>query len=224
METKVLKILDVTFDYETVALGADAAPMQLAAVAWNRYSTEQHPFLSESFNHGIDLRDCVMKGLKVDQSTIDWWSNQNACAKASVLHLPAEYLSAVIEDFLDWIDTLKETYKADKIFVWCQGMDFDVPMLKHQCKICSIGIDKRINYQNFCDARSFVLQAWQVMEDDDMSNLRDIYTKFIPDMSKLDPKSLPGLLRGAADPHDALYDSMRSSWNVWHTMKKMRGE
>lgn len=218
-----MKIIDITFDFETVARGADAAPMQLAAVAWDRESNGEHPFTGDTFNTGIDLRSCVMKGLKFDQDTMDWWAKQDRHAQEAVLSaLPCD-LDNVIGNFIEWVRSLMGKYKADAVCLWCQGMDFDVPILKNCCFEVGIDIDKEINYQWFCDARSFVLQGLQVMFPDkvDMAKPKEAY-KLLPDMGSID--KMPEELDRATDPHDALYDSKRSTWNVWQVMKMMRAK
>ncbi len=221
-----MKILDVTFDYETLGRGADAAPIQLAAVAWDREATGEHPFLVEHFNRGFNLTSCVFAGLKVEQETVDWWNSQSEEAKNGVLELKQYDLQEVIELFVcDWLPGVKHEHNADAVCLWCQGTDFDVSMLRHQCRLLGIGIDKMIDYQTFCDARSFVLQGLQLLQPDDvdMTNPREAYN-LIPSM-KLINVSMPAPLERALNscPHNALYDCMRSTWNVWNVMNVMRG-
>ena len=57
--------IDITFDMETCATTANAAVMQVAAVAWNRAAKENPFFWCEihtlaTFNEHIDLRSCVV--------------------------------------------------------------------------------------------------------------------------------------------------------------------
>ena len=50
-------MIDVTIDFETCSLSANAAILQLAAVAWDRNASEK-PFIAckiPSFNEHIDL-------------------------------------------------------------------------------------------------------------------------------------------------------------------------
>lgn len=213
-----MKILDVTFDYETLARGADAAPIQLAAAAWDRYSQEPHPFLEGEYNVGFDVRSCIFNGLKIDQDTVEWWSRQSGEAKDGVLRTRCHSLGDVITEFLfGWLPQKKREHKADAVCLWCQGMDFDVPMLKHQCKIVGYDMDKVVDYQCFCDARSFVLQGLETLYPDkvDMRNPREAY-------ELLPPLVPPYWLPTPSSAHDALYDCARSTWNVWLVMKMMR--
>ena len=81
--------IDITFDMETCATTANAAVMQVAAVAWNRSAKENPFFWCEihtlaTFNEHIDLRSCVVDGFDFDQATIKWWANQTDKAKKAV--------------------------------------------------------------------------------------------------------------------------------------------
>ena len=96
--------IDITFDMETCATTANAAVMQVAAVAWNR-SAKENPFeifdrndpdgAMCGFNEHIDLRTCVVDGFDFDQATVKWWANQTDKAKKAVTDGLAEPVEEV---------------------------------------------------------------------------------------------------------------------------------
>lgn len=219
-----MNIVDVTFDYETLGRGANAAPMQLAAVAWDRNNAGNHPFSGEAFNEGFDVRSCMMAGFDIDPETVDWWRRQDDAAKEAILKTQATTYNEVLDDFFNWLACVKYHAKADVVILWAQGTDFDAAMLKNQCRKADIDIDKIIDYQHFADARSFVLQNLEVMNPGtvDMTNPKSMY-RLLPSFETLNKDCLPESLRNAKCQHDALYDCMRSSWNVWKTMWLIRG-
>ena len=74
-----MKIIDVTIDLETCSLAANAAVMQVSAVAWNRHATAADELFVKNipaFDARVDLRSCVMDGFDFDRETIKWWSNK----------------------------------------------------------------------------------------------------------------------------------------------------
>lgn len=213
-----MKHIDITFDFETVAVTANAAPMQLAAVAWDRTAVSHPRLIIDEFHMGIDLRSCVVSGYDFDQQTVDWWARQKDNPKIALLAEKQERVGTVIREFFKWIEDVKAANEATTACLWCQGADFDIPILKNICQKEHIHLPISRDY--FCDARSFILQSAIVLSfsknetspisEDFMSNPRKIYD-WLP--------SVPLSFGNADNAHDALFDCRRTTWNVWNIMQ-----
>lgn len=220
-----MKYLDITFDFETVSTAPDAAPMQLAAVAWHRDTDLENPFTDDAFNVGIDLRTCVVEGFSFDQSTVDFWSRQSDTAKQSVTEDECYGVDTAFMQFCDWIEQMKQKHEADTVCLWCQGQDFDFPILKTIAR--KFGLKMPVHQHYFRDCRTYVIEAAMMLaqrgtdgdggltltEDEIMAKPMRAYD-LIP---KLSAKMIEG-----RSQHDALYDCLRSTWAVWQCMKLLR--
>lgn len=223
--------IDITFDMETCATTANAAVMQVAAVAWNR-SAKENPFsvgdgsAVASFNEHIDLRTCVVDGFDFDQATIKWWVNQTDKAKKAVTDGLAEPIEEVFIRFIEWINQVKKDTKAESVCLWCQGMDFDGAILRNICHKYDLELPFR--YQQFRDCRTLILETavmqvsrYTVYEICDGSVIKLIKPKDIlqqPCKAYKIYNPLPEDIIESGAVHDAMYDCIRSSWNTWQAL------
>lgn len=221
-----MRHLDITFDFETCSTAPDAAPMQLAAVAWNRNTIGKHPFLDESFNIGIDLRTCVVEGFSFDQDTVDFWSRQDDKAKLGVTEAEAHSVDTAFRMFCEWIDDIRQRHGADTVCMWCQGQDFDFPILKTIARRFDLKMPVHQHY--FRDCRTFILEVALMVADYHTITLPD-GTILTHDQIMEEPMrayklfpSIPDDIACGRAKHDATYDCIRSSWLVWQAMKLLR--
>lgn len=223
-----MKTIDITIDFETCGLDPNSAVLQLAAVVWDRHlplkdkekwsSSEDYLY---SFDFNIDLRSCVAAGMTFDQATIDWWAKQSDEAKASVLDGDCYPVKDVMENFLQWIADVKAMTKCDAVCLWAQGSDFDMGILRSLAKTFGMKerLAKLVPYTYFRDARTYILEMGAAAFCD--------ATPFV-DASSLPAyeiyKRLPKLEAVDGVPHNALYDCIRTSWNVWNIMCKLEDD
>jgi hypothetical protein len=218
------KHIDITFDFETCSTAPDAAPMQLAAIVWNRFSEGEHPFTDDTFNVGIDLRTCVVAGFAFDQDTVDFWSRQNETAKQNVTETECYAVDTSFMRFCEWIEQMKKKYGADTVCLWCQGQDFDFPILKTIAR--KFGLKMPVHMHYFRDCRTYVLETALILADTHSApdgftfNVSDILEKPMRAYDLI-PKINEDWLKGRSQ-HDAFYDCMRSTWNVWQCMKFLK--
>lgn len=225
--------IDITFDMETCATTANAAVMQVAAVAWDR-SAKENPFsvcdgfAVVSFNEHIDLRSCVVDGFDFDQTTVNWWANQTDKAKKAVTAGLAEPIEEVFCRFIEWIIQVKRDTKAESVCLWCQGMDFDGAILRNICH--KYDLELPFPYQQFRDCRTLILetavtQVSRYTVDDSSGMICDDGSVIKPKDILQHPckaykiyKPLPEEIIGSGAVHDAMYDCIRSSWNTWQAL------
>lgn len=221
------KHLDITIDFETCGLGVNAAPMQLAAVAWDRFvplpSEEElrkplnsfaNPFTS--FDHqlsiGIDLRSCFMLGLEFDKHTSDWWQQQPEEVRKEVQSLEPWPLPEAMEQFIQWVKDMTEGYNSYTI--WAQGADFDIAKLNHYLAVC--GIKAPWKHTQVRCARTYILEhAHMIVPEispEDVASVPNVIYSHIPKMNA----NLGGKYADFGSKHNALFDCFQTSWNVWY--------
>ena len=219
-----MKHIDITFDFETVSTAPDAAPMQLGAIVWNRNTELDTPFMDYVFNTAIDLRTCAVEGFSFDQDTIDWWSRQNDTSKQCVTEGECYAVDRAFQQFCEWIEEMKKKYEADTVCLWCQGQDFDFPILKTIARKFNLKMPVHQHY--FRDCRTYVLETALILADTHSApegftfNVSDILEKPMRAYDLI-PK-LPAKIIENRTQHDAIYDCLRSTWSVWHCMKFLK--
>lgn len=224
-----MKHLDITIDFETCAMTANAAVMQVAMVPWLR-DNDADPFSFDDmdiYEGCVDLRTCVVDGFDFDPETIKWWSERNLKAKEAVTKGEPKAVNDVLIGMLNYIRELKEKHALTSIFVWCQGMDFDIAILRNLCRKYGVKLEEDIPHTSFRDCRTVILEAALIeasrslngkstrangiiMPEQILAGSYDVYKMFDP---------LPERYSAGSEAHDALYDALRSSWNTWQALK-----
>lgn len=224
-----MKHLDITIDFETCAMTANAAVMQVAMVPWLR-DNDADPFSFDDmdiYEGCVDLRTCVVDGFDFDPETIKWWSDRNLKAKEAVTKGEPKAVDDVLIGMLNYIRELKEKHALTSIFVWCQGMDFDIAILRNLCRKYGVKLEEDIPHTSFRDCRTVILEAALIeasrslngkstrangiiLPEQILAGSYDVYKMF---------DSLPERYSAGSEAHDALYDALRSSWNTWQALK-----
>ena len=237
-----MKHLDFTIDFETCALTANAAPMQVAIVPWRR-EAETDPFvadetgeateevasaLPEPFVKYVDLRTCVVDGFDFDPSTVKWWTERNDEAKRAVCRDLAEPVTDVFFAALDYIRETVAQYQTDSICLWCQGMDVDIAILRNLCKRYDVDLEDIVPHTSFRDCRTIILETVMIEAERSATFKGTRVVGISPRQIQSDPslaykvfEPLPSHIY-AGEAHDALYDAMRSSWYTWQALKWLR--
>ena len=225
--------LDFTIDLETCGLGTCAAPLQLAAVAWQRTTpladgspflrdidaiipgtTDEHCCISPTFNAAIDLRDCFFLGLDIDADTQQWWMRQKPEARLAVLEASRPLsLADTLRDFDTWFRALRTALGADSMTLWAQGSDFDIAKLREYYRRC--GLKEPFAYTEVRCARTYLLEHAHLFADpaEALRAPKTVYDH-IPAMPSDICQSVT---------HDALYDCYKTSWSVWQVYQKELG-
>ena len=224
-----MKHLDITIDFETCAMTANAAVMQVAMVPWLR-DNDADPFSFDDmdiYEGCVDLRTCVVDGFDFDPETIKWWSERNLKAKEAVTKGEPKAVDDVLIGMLNYIRELKEKHALTSIFVWCQGMDLDIAILRNLCRKYGVKLEENIPHTSFRDCRTVILEAALIeasrslngkstrangiiLPEQILAGSYDVYKMFDP---------LPERYSAGSEAHDALYDALRSSWNTWQALK-----
>lgn len=209
-------MIDITIDFETCALLPTAAVICVAAVAWNRngiYSpfyaeTEKYP---HDFFAPIDIRGMYIDGFDFDKKTQEWWSNKSEAVK-NLLTAPDENLSpidVVLKDLNDWINGIKLQHNNEDYYLWCQGSDFDIPLIRNICH--KYQLDFPINHKHIRDHRTYFYEGAKMICDLTGCDFDENRAYFLVD--EYCEKKLE---------HNPLYDCKRSIHATWQMMKHLK--
>lgn len=207
-----MKSLNITIDLETASLKSNAAIMQIAAVAWdiNAKTMKKRPTIYDStgnpyvFNEYSDLRTCIVNGLDFDRDTIQWWTSQSDEAKASLVDssFTLKPIKDLIYDFYNWIRATQKELDADEVIIWSQGTDVDITILRTVSQILGIN-DLPWKYNNVRDCRTYRNSMCELMNIDPYADIFNM------------PKDNNLNLFVKGNAHNALYDALQSTWNVF---------
>ena len=213
-----MKTLDVTFDFETCSLQPTAAVMRVGAVAWDRtakdipFNLPLAPGVQTEFYQHVDLRSAFLDGFTFDQSTANWWAQQNDEAKEALLEndiIPLQPLKEVVANLFDMIVRLAKALGVYEVYLWAQGTDFDVAILRNIAYKYNIPIP--IKHTNYRDHRTFFLEGARMICDAANVNF--------------DPRSAYKLVdeyNGNGSAHDPVFDCKRSIYSTWQMMKHLQ--
>lgn len=238
-----MKHLDFTIDFETCALTANAAPMQVAIVPWQRdalddpffvgncysFSKEADIASPEHFVAYIDLRSCVVEGMDFDRETISWWSRQSDNAKRAACEGLANPVADITIGALDYLRGIIKQYQPDSICLWAHGMDVDVAILRSLCRRFDINLEDITPHTSFRDCRTVILEAALIEAERSMTGKSTRANGVaLPHQIQTDPKlaykifdPLPDHYTKGREAHDATYDAMRSTWYTWQALKSL---
>jgi len=237
-----LKHLDFTIDFETCALSADAAIMQVAVIPWLR-DADMEPFLSktdtEPFMSYVDIRSCVVEGMDFDPATVSWWSRQSDDAKRAVCRDLPEPIADVLVGALDFIRHLVKEHSLESICLWAHGMDVDCAILRSLCRRFDIDLEDIVPHTQLRDCRTVILEAaYKLACQQRLEAIATAETLLRDGTPVPCPAVSPqGVLAGSKKAynlfpplpsqydgclHDANYDAMRSTWYTWQALRVLR--
>lgn len=239
-----MKHLDFTIDFETCALSANAAVMQVAIVPWRR-DAQDDPFAvaddpgevteyeaarwPDPYEAYVDLRSCVVEGMDFDPATIDWWSRQSDEAKRAVCQGLAEPIADVTVGILDYLRNIVRQYGLSSICLWAHG-DTDISQLRSLCRHFDIDLENTVPHTSFRDCRTVILEAALTEAERSMAgeSTRAVGIA-LPHQIQADPSlayrlfpTLPSRYTEDRCQHDALYDALRSTWYTWQALRALR--
>lgn len=238
-----MKHLDFTIDFETCALSANAAPMQVAIVPWRR-EAQDDPFVVDDgfvvseevasawpdpYEAYIDLRSCVVEGMDFDPETISWWSRQSDEAKHAVCEGLAEPVADITVGILDYLRDIVAQYQLDSICLWAHG-DTDISQLRSLCRRFDINLEDTVPHTSFRDCRTVILEVALIEAERSMTGKSTRANGIaLPHQVQADPTlaykvfdPLPDHYAEGREAHDALYDALRSTWYTWQALKTLQ--
>lgn len=169
-------------DLETLSTRSNAVILVIAAVKFNRTKgVVEEP---EFYRH-IDIDSCKAVGLTTDDITIKWWNQQSEAVRNEAFGGVRLPLYNVLKEFRTW-------YGNNVSNIWCQGANFDIPILDEAYKRCKIE------------------SPWKFWE------VRD--TRTLYDVAKFRQKDL----QRKGDNHNALHDCRHQISCVVESFRKIK--
>ena len=235
-----MKHLDFTIDFETCALTANAAPMQVVIVPWRR-EAESDPFTGEATEEAasawpeslelyVDLRSCVTDGYDFDPETIAWWTRQTHEAKRAVCDGLPQPIDEVTVEIVNYLRRAVEQPHLGIICLWSQG-DTDMGILRNLCRRHDYDMEEDvIPHTQLRDCRTVILEAALIEAERSMAGKSTRANGIaLPHQIQADPSlaykvfdPLPSHYVEGRCQHDALYDALRSTWYTWQALKNLR--
>jgi exodeoxyribonuclease VIII len=116
--------MDLVIDLETTGIEAGCAILSIGACTLD---------MNHKFYSTISHEDCLKHGLKDNYETIAWWNRQSKEIREEAYSGTTSLIQALGE-FHDFFRRIP----AKKVFVWGNGADFDLPILKKAYSICNM--------------------------------------------------------------------------------------
>lgn len=152
------KVVNIAVDIETLSMRPTAAIIGIAA---KPFSLGNNTIIEGSvFNQPVDATSCAMLGLDFDPATVEWWSKQPEETKKQFQY-PCS-LWYVLRGLAEFIESVKRANEADDVVIWCQGADFDIPILRNAFVMVNKDRAEKTEpwkHTNVRDARTFIYEG-----------------------------------------------------------------
>lgn len=195
---KANEIPNIAIDIETLSTQPTAAIISIAARVFT-FSDGALKDEDSKFSCLVNAASCAMAGMHFYMDTVLWWEQQSAAAKAPYEAMSGQSIPIrkALDNLTKFIDQIRAKSPNNKILIWCQGTDFDIPILKHAYHKCLIWKEPWSHHE-LRDARTFIHTTIGLIRPD------------VEDPYSLIPKN-PNW-----NPHEALSDVDQLIWNVLH--------
>lgn len=151
--------LEFAIDLETLSRRPNAAIISIAVKPFSldgKKIKATYDCQSE-FYKAVDANSCIMRGMDVEPATCEWWASQPEEVKRKFsFGYDVRY---VLTDMLNYIEGISKANGAKEIYLWCQGTDFDIPILGNALRVVfGDDYEQKLSwkYNNVVDARTFV--------------------------------------------------------------------
>lgn len=183
--------IHISLDLETASAAHNAAIIQLAAVVVGTPNV---------FNEYVSIVDCEAFGMDVSVETLTWWDKQDPGLRTKVFG-GTNSISDTITRFLDWCGELCEG-DWDRIYLWGNGVDFDVTILTNAIEIFG---KSPFNFRNADHLRTLKRAVPVYVQE-------DAHDAFMIDSGS------------GFQPHDAVGDALYQSYLIYHGIAYLKGQ
>ena len=160
-----MKYDEIMVDIETLAARPNAAIVSIGACKFNWNDGVRDTFLVN-----IDAFTCRAVGLHIDKNSVDWWATQPKEAR-HMWQKNAIPLSDALDKFAEWYGNRNHP-------IWCNGTNFDIPILEEA--YIRTGKQKPWHYWNVNDYRT-VLNLFGLRNKDLRTNDGTMYHSALDD-------------------------------------------
>lgn len=130
---------NIMLDIETLGTSTNSVILSIGAVEFDNKK------LGKEFEIFIDPESCTDHGLVIDARTVMWWFGQDDAARGELLKRKGTSLDEAVLQLHHAFD-----WKGKQ--VWCNGTDFDFPIIANACK--AVGVIEPWQYWAKMDYRT----------------------------------------------------------------------
>lgn len=157
---------EVMIDLETLGTTYDSVILTIAAVKFVKIGNPTTELSYEreydSFYRRMDIKSCLDIGLKVEQSTLEWWKKQSIEARReSLYNTDRTPIKTALSELISWLGNTE-------IF-WANGSDFDYGILGTAYRACNLEIPWK--FYNIRDARTIYSISRVNLRDEPMGDM-----------------------------------------------------
>ena len=157
------KQINIAVDIETLSKRSTAAIIGIAARVFDPDGgcVEGE---DKDFHVSIDATSCAMLGMDFDPGTVEWWSKKPEEVKKQ-FEL-TESIKNALSHLSIFIEDIKLANDADEVIIWCQGTDFDIPILRNAFVCVNNDREEKTlpwKYINVRDSRTYILEKIRLM-------------------------------------------------------------
>lgn len=144
---------NIMIDIETLGIQSNSAILSIGAVKFNIIDEFVEDYGKNVFHAYINPTSCLEKGLTYNQSTLDWWKEQDKKAQDKIVKESSDGsdIEYVLQKFSEWLSINELDYTQ----VWGNGSSFDISILESAFRACNLPIPWK--YYNVRDVRTI---AW----------------------------------------------------------------
>ena len=129
---------DIMVDLETTATTADAGIISIGAVKFDLTSDK---IGDEGFYASISLQSNLDYGLNINEDKMRWWMHPDQDKARGVFLEPKQGIDEALDNFRAWVtdhenDPVKQAIVMKDRRIWCNGANFDEPILSHALTHC----------------------------------------------------------------------------------------
>ena len=190
---------NIALDIETLSTQPTAAIISIAAKVFTfEDGAVKDDKPCTQFFEIVSAASCAMYGMHFDMDTVNWWERQSSDAKAVFTDLTSKCnqpINKVLQLLSTFISDIRAVSPDKRVLIWCQGTDFDIPILRHAyCNVMKSPTPWK--HDEVRDARTFI------------NGVIGLTYPGEKDPYKAIPKN------PSWTPHDALSDVDQLIWNV----------
>ena len=157
------KGVNIAVDIETLSKRSTAAIIGIAAKAFSLGENKAKEV--SVFKYAVDATSCAMLGMDFDNETVEWWSKKPADVKEQFKY--GYSIGTALHELTAFINDIKKLNDADEVIVWCQGTDFDIPILRNAFVLANNDrAEKTIpwKFTNVRDSRTFIHEGVRLID------------------------------------------------------------
>lgn len=154
---------NLMIDIETMGIKNNAAIISIGALFFSKNGT------GSNFYKKINLQSCLDYNLSIDASTIIWWMQQSLEARQEFFNNNME--ESIYNVLFDFSSFIYKYTTSEDLYVWSNGIHFDITILENAYQKCGIKIPWKYNHiRDFRTFKEFSYKPIEIPKDRNAHN------------------------------------------------------